>query len=58
MKLYAIVTDGVNGPEPLFDSDTGAPSVYYHKYFAKLEVEELNRNAQGGYRYIEFETED
>ena len=58
MKLYAIITDGVNGPEPLYNYGTGAPTVYYHEYFAELEVEELNKNTQGGYRYIEFETED
>ena len=58
MKLYAIITDGVNGPEPLFDSETGAPSVYADEHQAIDEVADLNTCTQGGYRHVAFETED
>ena len=58
MKLYAIVTDGVNGPEPLYDYGTGAPTVYADEQKAIAEVADLDANTQGGYTYIEFETED
>ena len=47
MKLYAIITDGVNGPEPLYNYGTGAPSVYANEQKAIDEVADL-----------EFETEE
>lgn len=58
MQLYAIVSDGVNGPEPLYNYGTGAPTVYADEQQAIAEVADLNANTHGGYRYIEFETED
>ena len=62
MKLYAIVTDGVDGPEPLYDSETGAPTVYADEVACIKDVSLWNTQTpcmrKGGYDYIEFETED
>ena len=58
MKLYAIVSNDVNGPEPLYNYGTGAPTVYTDEQSAENEVIDLNTNTQGGYYYIEFETEE
>ena len=58
MKLYAIVSDGVNGPEPLYDSETGAPAVYTDKQSVDNAVNPMNTCTQGGYSYVKFETED
>jgi len=59
MKLYTIVHDVYpRQTEPLFDNETGAPVVWQDDKLAKREVREINRRTDGGYRLLEFETED
>lgn len=58
--LYCLMSEGVCGKEPLYDSETGAPSVYVSREKAEAEVDLMSRDEQteAGYSVLEFETDD
>lgn len=65
MNLYVICSHGIHdyyrGSRdivPLYDSDTGAPSVFVDLKAAEQEVKEINEATSGGYFVVPFEPED
>jgi hypothetical protein len=59
MTLFVICTENTCGDiEPIFDSETGAPSVFFNRENAQAEVDEINQMTDGGYFVVPFSPED
>lgn len=58
-ELYCLCAAGVGDePIPLYDSETGAPSVYVSRGAADAECALLNNSTDGGYFVIAFTPDD
>ena len=54
MRLWTIISLGIRDqPAPLYDSETGAPSVYANHGMAVDECDLLNEHTKGGYLVVE-----